>query len=468
MSSKEKLNEIVFTVRKKLPLKIYFAYGMGHVLNDVCAAIWFSYLLVYFQLVLKFSNNQAGVLLLIGQVADAVATPFVGYHSDKDYDCFFYRFGKRKIWYFIGTICVIVTFPFIFSPCVGCQTQTATVVHMVYYSIFIIIFQFGWAAVQISHMALIPEITPRENQRTKLAAIRNGATVFASIFVYLVAWGVLRVTEGTESTISPDDIGKFRVIVWSVMCFGIVCSIIFFLNIRELKIQKNTALSEESMKKSKTMDIFKNVNLYLVGVVYMSSRLFLNLTQVFLSLYLVETLGMVASALALVPLAMYIASFIAAIPVGMITKHVGRKVTYILGAVLGIVGCIWIHWGYGDIYVTYLIFVVVALLGSGTAIVMISSLDITTDLIGTKTNSGAFIYGIMSFLDKLTNGIAIELIQYFHGSKTNINYYRDVMTYATGGAVLLGSTAVIIIKNRKSYKEENQEETDSRVIHTIT
>lgn len=252
------------------------------------------------------------------------------------------------------------------------------------------------------------------------------------------------------------------------MCFGIVCSIIFFLNIRELKIQKNTALSEESMKKSKTMDIFKNVNLYLVGVVYMSSRLFLNLTQVFLSLYLVETLGMVASALALVPLAMYIASFIAAIPVGMITKHVGRKVTYILGAVLGIVGCIWIHWGYGDIYVTYLIFVVVALLGSGTAIVMISSLDITTDLIGTKTNSGAFIYGIMSFLDKLTNGIAIELIQYFHGSKTNINYYRDVMTYATGGAVLLGSTAVIIIKNRKSYKEENQEETDSRVIHTIT
>lgn len=29
---------------------------------------------------------------------------------------------------------------------------------MIYYSGFVIIFQFGWAAIQISHLALIPEL----------------------------------------------------------------------------------------------------------------------------------------------------------------------------------------------------------------------------------------------------------------------------------------------------------------------
>lgn len=32
-----------------------FAFGTGHVLNDLCASVWFSYLLVYLQYVLLVS-----------------------------------------------------------------------------------------------------------------------------------------------------------------------------------------------------------------------------------------------------------------------------------------------------------------------------------------------------------------------------------------------------------------------------
>lgn len=52
----------------RIPLKIQLAYGIGHVLNDVCASMWFTYLIVFFQLVLEFSNSDAGLILLIGQV----------------------------------------------------------------------------------------------------------------------------------------------------------------------------------------------------------------------------------------------------------------------------------------------------------------------------------------------------------------------------------------------------------------
>lgn len=44
------------------------AYGVGHVLNDLCASMWFSYLLVFLHSVLGLNNLAAGVILLVGQV----------------------------------------------------------------------------------------------------------------------------------------------------------------------------------------------------------------------------------------------------------------------------------------------------------------------------------------------------------------------------------------------------------------
>ena len=52
-----------------LSIKSKLGYGLGHVLNDLCSAMWFSYLLLYFHHVLGFPNALAGVVLLIGQVS---------------------------------------------------------------------------------------------------------------------------------------------------------------------------------------------------------------------------------------------------------------------------------------------------------------------------------------------------------------------------------------------------------------
>lgn len=42
---------------------------------------------------------------------------------------------------------------------------------------------------------------------------------------------------------------------------------------------------------------------------------------------------------------------------------------------------------------------------------LVTSLGLTADLIGNATNIGAFVYGAMSFSDKLANGLAVVLIQ---------------------------------------------------------
>lgn len=50
-------------------------------------------------------------------------------------------------------------------------------------------------------------------------------------------------------------------------------------------------------------------------------------------------------------------------------------------------------------------------LGAGGSVILVTSLGITADLIGSNTSNGAFVYGVMSFTDKLSNGIAVVIIQ---------------------------------------------------------
>lgn len=71
--------------RSKLPWRVRLSFSVGHVLNDLCASMWFTYLLVFFHLVLRFDNSLSGIVLLIGQIADGVATPFVGLQVGEAY-----------------------------------------------------------------------------------------------------------------------------------------------------------------------------------------------------------------------------------------------------------------------------------------------------------------------------------------------------------------------------------------------
>jgi hypothetical protein len=60
------------------------------------------------------------------------------------------------------------------------------------------------------------------------------------------------------------------------------------------------------------------------------------------------------------------------------------------------------------------IYIIISLMGIAQALLLISSLGMTAQLINKNTESGAFVYGIMSFVDKLSNGIVIQIIELFN------------------------------------------------------
>ena len=163
------MNGLVIT---KVPSKTKFGYSMGHVLNDMCAAMWFTYVLLFFEKVLNIDKDSAGTIMLIGQIMDGLATVFVGLCVDKQNDFWLCNLiGKRKAWHLIGTVFVMTSFPFIFMEIVGMENPYLST-QMIYYTIFVILFQFGWAAVQISHLSIIPDLTKHESQRTSLTSKR--------------------------------------------------------------------------------------------------------------------------------------------------------------------------------------------------------------------------------------------------------------------------------------------------------
>jgi Vacuole effluxer Atg22 like. len=78
-----------------------------------------------------------------------------------------------------------------------------------------------------------------------------------------------------------------------------------------------------------TRHLLKDVQLYQVALVYMATRLFVNLSQVYIPLYLHESLGMGAESLAVIPLVMFLASFVTSLLVKILNKKCGRKVSKI-------------------------------------------------------------------------------------------------------------------------------------------
>ncbi|KAH7704015.1 Protein F16H11.1, partial [Aphelenchoides avenae] len=81
--------------------------------------------------------------------------------------------------------------------------------------------------------------------------------------------------------------------------------------------------------------------------------------------------------------------------------------TFVLGAVLGATNCGLMHLHVPGV----MIFGVALLMGITQAVLLISSIAITTEMIGKHTESGAFVYGAMSFADKLANGIVYQTIE---------------------------------------------------------
>ncbi|KAK2843975.1 hypothetical protein Q5P01_010634 [Channa striata] len=459
-----------------LPLAGRLCYAVGHFLNDLCASMWFTYLLVFYHSVLGFQNTNAGVLLLVGQIADAVCTPLIGYESDRTPGC--WNYGKRKSWHLVGTLSVVLSFAFIFNQCLGCDSLTPQWASLTYFIPFIVIFQFGWAATQISHLSLIPELVTCEHAKVELTAYRYAFTVVANITVYAVAYLLFHTQSGQggdvlDESLGPADIPVFRNLAFSVLGIGIVLSVVFHVGTAEKRhdvgqrgaeegsARKTTEKNDEDEEGERRPLLprppssllqwrcwLRQPSFYQVALLYMSTRLIVNLSQTYISMYLINTLELPKKFIATIPLVMYVSGFLSSFIMKPVSKLIGKCLTYFVGLLLIMA---FSYWALLDDKMGQRVYGAAVLLGAGSATILVISLAMTAELISDQTQSGAFVYGAMSFTDKLANGVAVMIIQALHPCHTALCcpacvwFYHYIMVTVTGGVAVVAALALCSI-----------------------
>ncbi|CAN6168571.1 unnamed protein product [Urochloa humidicola] len=376
------------------------SYGSGHMLNDITASCWFTYLLVFLTEV-GLSPGDAAVVMLSGQLADGFTTIFVGELMD--------RFGHFKLWHAGGSILVAISFSSVFGSCVACKLMgtNSSTLETVGYSTFASIFNVGWAVTQVAHMSMVNCMTSNPTSRVSLVSCRNAFTMVANLSLYGIALLIFTLLQSVSVII------QYRWIAYVSISVGSCFVIVFLIGTKEPgSIQRCV---DKNLFRISWAYWFKKVLYYQVALVYTLTRLVTNVSQAFLAFYVIYDLEMPQSSKALVPAIIYICSLIVSV-ILQETRWSSRrlKLYFSAGAVL------WILSGLGIVLlpsrlhnVMYAISIVI---GAANALMTVTSISMEGVLVGEDLNGCAFVYGSLSFVDKVSCGIALYILESYQGS----------------------------------------------------
>eukprot|EP00667_Euglena_gracilis_P007107 EG_transcript_7168 len=384
----------------------WLCFGLGHVLNDLVACGWFSFFLVFLTHVLKISDADAGVLLFLGQVCDAVATPIVGVLSDH---CTFEAGGEgRKRWLVVSSIMIGVVYPLLYEHCYWCEwwPDCEAELRFAYLIVMIFIFQATWAVGQVCHLALLTEIGRTAYARTTLNSIRFGATVCSNLTVFLAAFVAL---SSSGSVVSPKDRDRFRWLAYTVSGIGLCCTFAFWALVRVPPRNVNSPSLNFVRQPGMWWYWFLQLEFWIVGVLYMCARLIANVVQVYLQLFVVEALHMPALALALVPSTFFVGQMVASVCLPTLSTRFRPEMLFIASLALVSFGCLVTY--FACHFSRSIIYAGGFVLGIGCGATMVGSMAFVADLVSTKRQMAAWVYGLMSFTDKVSGGVALLLLQ---------------------------------------------------------
>ncbi|KAI3873099.1 hypothetical protein MKX03_031475 [Papaver bracteatum] len=391
-----------------------FYYGVGHMLNDITSACWFTYLLMFLTDI-GLSPRDAAIVMLSGQVADGFTTIFAGELID--------RFGHFKIWHAAGSILVAISFSSVFGGCIPCDIlgSNSSTMQTVGYSMFAAIFNVGWAVTQVSHMSMVNCITLDSSSRVVLASCRNAFTMVANLSLYAVALAVFHFRIAVTKLDIED---QYRWIAYVSIFIGCFFVGVFLIGTKEPRSRRG---GEGKIHQRIPWDYwFKKVLYYQVALVYMLTRLITNVSQAFLAFYVINDLQMAQSSKALVPAIIYVCSFVVSIILQEMKWTSSRlKAGFTAGSIM------WILSGTGILILPSslygFIYLLSVIIGVANALMTVTGISMQSVLVGKDLNGCAFVYGSLSFLDKISCGLALYVLESYQQTSPIIESCNSVM-----------------------------------------
>jgi GPH family glycoside/pentoside/hexuronide:cation symporter len=170
--------------RETLNLTTKLAFGAGDMGPAITANVLVFFLLPFFTNVAGIPAGLAGMILLIGKIADAINDPIVGVMSDRTTT----RWGRRLPWMLWGAI--PFGFLFLLQWVVPRFSENETINDwglFGYYVAIAILFNIAYTAVNLPYTALTPELTQDYNERTSLNSFRFAFSIGGSLLSLILA-----------------------------------------------------------------------------------------------------------------------------------------------------------------------------------------------------------------------------------------------------------------------------------------
>lgn len=166
----------------KLTAKQKAAFGIGAVGKDMVYALSASYVMYFYQDVLRLSATFVGLILMIARVFDALNDPFMGVIVAKTRT----RWGRFRPWILTGTVLnALVLYALFAAP------DLSQAGMMVYFSIVYSLWGVTYTMMDIPYWSMIPAVTSTPADRENLSVVGRtcagvGAALIAMFTMLLV------------------------------------------------------------------------------------------------------------------------------------------------------------------------------------------------------------------------------------------------------------------------------------------
>jgi glycoside/pentoside/hexuronide:cation symporter, GPH family len=382
---------------EKLSLSTKLAYGAGDMGSGITVTILTFSLMVFFTNVAGLDPKQAGSILAIGKVWDAINDPIVGVLSDRTRS----RWGRRHSWMIFGSIPFGIFFflqwivPHFSDDRAANQTGLFW-----YYVIISILFNSAFTAVNLPYTALTPEMTQDYNERTSLNSFRFAFSIGGSILALILGLVI--------SQLVTDSAQQY-------LLLGAVCGLLSIFPLYWCiwgTQERYTSEPEDMIPFAEQLKIvFSNRPFLFVIGIYLCSWLAFQLTAAILPYFVVDWIGM--KSYFAVALMVQGVAIVMLFVWSAVSKKQGKRAVYFMGMTLWILaqaGLFFLKPGQvGEL------FLLASLAGAGVATAYLVPWSMLPDVIEldelqTGQRREGIFYAFMVLLQKIGLAFALFLV----------------------------------------------------------
>lgn len=435
-----------------LPTKVMRSYALGLVLNDVTSAFWYSYLLLHMDEDLELDKFISGVVFAVGQFSNVLGSSLVRDLSDRHVG--FLMLGKRKSWHILGAALVSFSILATFTP--PLFGSRAVGKNIIYFSVCAFVFNFGWAASQISHSALATELADHPHEQSNLRFHCFLVTALCNVLVYTLV-SVVRVQRVTGVLFpSSQAFSSMTVVLVVLVFFGDFCNVIFAIGTLEryfFEVPESATTPSQSEGGSRVPKCSCTV-LPLVVVACGLCKVATNLTQIYLPV-LVVTLKAPCCYLGIIPLEAFMGGWLTVWMVRGVAGRISLLGITFVSCVSVVAAVIMI-----ELMISYrlsiaFLHISAVVLGGGTRAMALISSAIKDPL---STN--------VSFFEKASCGFAVLALQFVNRQQDDMRVFMRLLFHVIGASCVCATFFILCFWLTAAWERRHANPT-RLVIHQI-